>query len=100
MPAPSSEKSRWLRVGRRALVWAKRAGLAMVILAVIGAVAVALIIRHYEADLPSVADLRSSYHPSQTTRVLARDGTLLAELFTERRTVVPIAQLLAHVKLA
>ena len=32
--------------------------------------------------------------------MLARDGTLLAEIFTERRTVVPIATLPAHVKLA
>src|SRR5690606_38402294 len=38
--------------------------------------------------------------PSQVTRVLARDGTLLAELFTERRTVVKIEELPRHVKLA
>ncbi|MCU0694580.1 MAG: PBP1A family penicillin-binding protein, partial [Polyangiaceae bacterium] len=41
-----------------------------------------------------------AYHPPQITRVLARDGTILAELFTERRTVVPIATLPPHVKLA
>jgi penicillin-binding protein 1A len=57
-------------------------------------------IRHYEADLPGIGDLRGNYHPPQVTRVLARDGTLLAELFVERRTVVPIASLPAHVKLA
>jgi penicillin-binding protein 1A len=66
-----------------------------------GAVAgVVLVIRHFEADLPSVSELKGNYHPPQVTRVLARDGTLLAELFTERRTVVPIASLPAHVKLA
>ena len=32
--------------------------------------------------------------------MLARDGTLLAEIFTERRTVVSIQSLPAHVKLA
>ncbi len=32
--------------------------------------------------------------------MLARDGTLLAEIFTERRTVISIANLPAHVKLA
>lgn len=59
-----------------------------------------LVIRHYEADLPSISDLKGNYNPPQVTRVLARDGTLLAELFTERRTVIPIATLPAHVKLA
>ncbi len=83
-----------------ALFWAKRIALASLVLAALVAITLALVIRHYEADLPSVGDLKSSYHPSQTTRVLARDGTLLAELFTERRTVVPIEQLPAHVKLA
>jgi penicillin-binding protein 1A len=58
------------------------------------------VVRHFEADLPSVADLKSNYHPPQVTRVLARDGTPLAELFTERRTVVSIGSLPPHVKLA
>jgi len=57
-------------------------------------------LRHLEAGLPSVTDLRGNYHPPQVTRVLGRDGTLLAELFTERRTVVSIASLPPHVKLA
>ena len=29
------------------------------------------------------------YQPAQVTRVLARDGTVLASLFVERRTVIP-----------
>ncbi|HEV3188930.1 MAG TPA: transglycosylase domain-containing protein, partial [Polyangiaceae bacterium] len=57
------------------------------------------IVEHYESGLPSVSDLRA-YQPAQVTRVLARDGTVLAELFTQRRTVVPIASLPPHVKLA
>jgi penicillin-binding protein 1A len=67
---------------------------------VVGIVTVFFVIRHFEADLPTIPDLKGNYHPPQVTRVLARDGTLLAELFTERRTVVPIATLPAHVKLA
>jgi penicillin-binding protein 1A len=47
------------------------------------------VLKRYEADLPSTDELKN-YHPPQVTRVLARDGTLLAELFTERRTVVGI----------
>jgi penicillin-binding protein 1A len=58
-----------------------------------------LVVRHYEAGLPRVPDL-TQYQAPQVTRVLARDGTVLAELFTQRRTVVPIGALPAHVKLA
>lgn len=72
------------------------AGLA---LALAGLVAIVIVVRHYEADLPGVTELKT-YKPSQVTRVLARDGTLLAEIFVERRTVVPLRELPAHVKLA
>src|ERR1700722_5657698 len=68
-------------------------------LPIAGAVAAWLLVRHFEADLPSVDELKT-YQAPQVTRVLARDGTVLAELFTERRTVVPIASLPPHVKLA
>jgi penicillin-binding protein 1A len=76
-----------------------RVGLALGALAVLGGIAFLLVVRHYEADLPSVSELKT-YHPAQVTRVLARDGTLLAELFQERRTVVSIKELPPHVKLA
>ena len=65
-----------------------------------GLVSAWLLIRHYEADLPSVLELERGYHPSQVTRVVARDGTILAEIFTERRTIVSINDLPPHVKLA
>jgi penicillin-binding protein 1A len=48
---------------------------------------------HYGRGLPDVHDLRAQWRPPQTTRVFARDGTVLAELFVERRTVVPIEQI-------
>jgi len=57
-------------------------------------------IRRIEAELPSVAELERDYKPMQVTRILARDGSRLAELFTERRTVVPIDAIPEHVKLA
>ena len=69
------------------------------VLAVAGGVALWWMVRHYEAGLPGVADLKT-YQAPQVTRVLARDGTVLAELFTQRRTVVSIASLPPHVKLA
>ncbi len=64
-----------------------------------GVLSVVLVVRHYQAGLPSVADLKS-YHPPEVTRVLARDGTVLASVFVERRTVVPFAEIPQHVKLA
>jgi penicillin-binding protein 1A len=81
--------------------WAKRAFVAMLVLLALGSVGIFFVVRHYEADLPSTEEIKGGrYHPPQVTRVLARDGTLLAELFTERRTVVPIESLPPHVKLA
>lgn len=68
--------------------------------ALTGPLAMWLALRQYEFGLPSVMDLRN-YQPPQVTRVLARDGTtLLAELYTQRRTVVGVQSLPAHVKLA
>jgi penicillin-binding protein 1A len=54
-----------------------------------GALTLWRVLKRYEDDLPSTDELKH-YHPPQVTRVLARDGTLLAELFVERRTVVGI----------
>ncbi|MEO7327070.1 MAG: PBP1A family penicillin-binding protein, partial [Minicystis sp.] len=58
-----------------------------------------LVLRHYEADLPSSRSLKS-YNPLQVTRVLARDGQLLGELFVERRTLVGIETIPSQMKLA
>jgi penicillin-binding protein 1A len=41
--------------------------------------------------LPS-ADALRRYEPAQTTRVLDRNGALVGEAFTQRRTVVPMAR--------
>src|SRR5215831_10469857 len=84
--------SRRQRILAALLLWSKRIGIVALGLALVAAITLVILVRHYEADLPSVADVRGNYHPPQVTRVLARDGTTLAELFTERRTVIPIAQ--------
>jgi penicillin-binding protein 1A len=68
-------------------------------LAVAAVVAAVLVVRHYEAGLPSTAELKT-YHPPQVTRILARDGTVLGEVFVERRTIVPIEQIPSRMKLA
>jgi penicillin-binding protein 1A len=93
-PAPKAARPR-----RRLVVWARRAGVALVVLVALAAITVALVIRHYEADLPSTAELKS-YNPPQVTRILARDGTMLGELFVERRTLVGIEEIPSQMKLA
>ncbi len=97
-PPPAPPKARSRRAV--ALKWLKRVAVAGAVLLVAGVVTALFLIRHYEADLPSVTELERGYHPSQVTRVVARDGTLLAELYTERRTIVSIDELPPHVKLA
>ncbi|MGH7294623.1 MAG: transglycosylase domain-containing protein, partial [Polyangiaceae bacterium] len=99
---PTSESARgtrWERAAAFAWRWAKRLAVASAVAAVATGIALWLLVRHYEAGLPSVTDLKA-YQAPQVTRVLARDGTVLAELFTQRRTVVPIDRLPPHVKLA
>src|SRR5258708_7707544 len=81
------------------LTWTRRLLLVLIALAGLAMIAVALIIRHYEEGLPSTEELKR-YQPKQVTRIVARDGTLLAEDFTERRTVVQITDIPPHVQLA
>jgi penicillin-binding protein 1A len=78
----------------------KYAGLGLLGLVLVSALTVFGVVRHYEAKLPSVEQLKRGYQPAQVTRVLARDGTLLGSVFTERRTVVSFKEVPSHVKLA
>ncbi|MBK8940535.1 MAG: PBP1A family penicillin-binding protein [Polyangiaceae bacterium] len=84
---------------RRVLVWVGRVTITLLILSGLGMVAVAMAIRHYSEGLPATSELKN-YQPPQTTRILARDGSLLGEEFVERRTVVDLEQIPSHVKLA
>jgi len=80
--------------------WVRRGALAAAVIAAVSAISLAIYIRGVEGSLPSTAELRRGYRPPQVTRVLASDGSVMAELFTERRTVVKVADLPPHVKLA
>ena len=85
---------------RRLFRWSVWLAAAFVALTAVAIGAAAFLVHHYEVGLPSVRELKT-YHAPQVTRILARDGTtILAELYTQRRTVVPIDSLPAHVKLA
>jgi len=97
-PEPEPEANATRR--ERLLRVAKWSGIGLLALLVTGALTVVLVVRHYESGLPSVADLRAGYDPPQVTRILARDGSTLASIFVERRTVIPFAEVPEHVKLA
>lgn len=83
VPPPRSPWRRWVQ-------WCLAAA---ILAAVVGGLTLFLVVRHYSADLPSVEALKAGYNPPQITRILARDDTLLATEFTERRTVVPFEQI-------
>jgi penicillin-binding protein 1A len=70
------------------------------VLGVGAVIAFALVINHYSSGLPSVETLKSGYAPPQVSRIFAKDGTLLASVFTERRTVIPFEDIPDATKLA
>jgi len=67
------------------------AGIVALSLLALGGVSTGVALWYVGRDLPSASALRK-YEPPQTTRILDRHGTLLAEMFHERRTVVPMAR--------
>jgi penicillin-binding protein 1A len=72
----------WLR-------WLGRAVVVLLVLLFVGIGSVLGLLGYYGRDLPDVASLRTLHEP-QITRVVDRDGDVLGEIFTERRTVVPL----------
>jgi penicillin-binding protein 1A len=58
----------------------------------IAAGVVAGLVASYSRNLPDINRM-ADYQPSRSTRVFARDGTQLANLYTENRIWIPIAQI-------
>lgn len=84
-PKAPNRGRRWLR--RLLLV----ALIAPLVLALLGAGALAGVFFFYSRGIAAIdEDALRNHRPPQVTRVLARDGTLIGEIYTERRTVVPI----------
>jgi penicillin-binding protein 1A len=50
------------------------------------------IIAAYSRNLPDISRL-ADYQPESSTRIFARDGTLLASVYKENRTYVPLARI-------
>jgi penicillin-binding protein 1A len=94
------DKPRPSKTRRKVWRWIRRGVLVAAVLSAVSAITLAIYIRRIEAGLPSTAELKRGYHPPQITRILAGDGSTIAEVFTERRTVVKLDELPAHVKLA
>lgn len=86
------KRRRWRKIRR----WMRGITVLVVLLITGAMLAVAGTIKTYEADLPSTTELQN-YHPPQVTRVMARNGQVLGELFVERRTIVDIANVPKHV---
>ena len=74
----------------RALVWVARGLVAVFFLASASLLGLVGVFSYYGRDLPKVSTLKH-YDPPQTSRVVDRKGRLIAELFEERRTVVPMS---------
>ena len=66
---------------------------------VVGALAVLGAYAYFSRNLPSVSSLRD-YKPPQTTRVYDRNKKVIGEIFTERRTVIPMSQVPRNVVLS
>lgn len=87
---------RWRVDPKRLIVWGLAISLAG---ALLGVASLGGVFWYYGRDLDAIDEqaLRD-YAPPQVTRVYARDGELIGELFTERRTVVPVDAIPAHVE--
>jgi penicillin-binding protein 1A len=67
-------------------------GLVVMFGALLGAGIIAGLVASYSRNLPDINRM-ADYQPSRSTRVFARDGSQLANLYTENRIWVPIAQI-------
>ncbi len=68
----------------------------LIALAVIGVTAILALgafFYYLSFDLPPVGPLSEGYDPPQTTKIVADDGTIIGEMFIERRTVVPVKKI-------
>lgn len=76
-------------------MWTKLLGAALVA----GALMALGSYAYFSRDLPSVSTLRD-YRPPQTTRVYDRHRKVIGEIFTERRTVIPMSEVPRNVVLS
>ena len=98
----SSSRSKSSRAGakdslpRRIGRWVKRLFVFGLVCVFLGAAVAAGGYWYFDRNLPSVEALRT-YQPAQVTKVECSDGTVCAEFFRERRTLVDLETLPPHV---
>ena len=80
-------------------VWGRRLRIAVALVAIVGLIAVLAafgtmlgIVAAYGSNLPNI-DRLSDIEPASTTRIFARDGTLLARLYERDRVYVSITKI-------
>ena len=86
---PRKTVAKWRKAltQRPLLLWAAAGVFLLGSLALLGLVG---LFSYYGRDLPTVESLKR-YDPPQTSRVLDRHGHMIAEMWDERRTVVPMS---------
>jgi penicillin-binding protein 1A len=75
----------WPKLFKRLL----KIGVALLVLGILGVVGA---FWYFSRDLPKVTAL-AQYQPKQVTRVLDRNGAVIAEMGSEKRTFIPYAQI-------
>jgi penicillin-binding protein 1A len=84
-PKPSGPTDRLRR-------WTIRLLVAAALSILLGALIVGGVLLYFNSGLPPIDNL-ASYSPPQVTRLLDRNGVVVADLFEERRTVVPFERI-------
>jgi penicillin-binding protein 1A len=79
-----------LRLGRRRIVRGILVAMLLVVLFFAGLLAG--IVASYSRNLPDISRM-ADYQPARSTRIFARDGTLLANVYKENRVWVPISRI-------
>ncbi len=92
-PKKSNAKSQRSLLGR----FIKFVIIAILVLGILGCGTVALIFWYYSRTLPGIFSY-DDYQPRQMSVIMDRNGLPLLELYEERRTVIPFADIPKHMK--
>lgn len=93
--APKAPKTSRSRTGPGSSKWRRwlvRVLVAAALSVLLGALVVAGVLLYFSSTLPPLDDL-ARYQPPQVTRLTDRNGVVVADLYKERRTVVPFERI-------
>ncbi len=93
-----SEESQVHKPGRLRR-WAVRISIGAAGLLLLAVASIGGILLYFSASLPKFDSLED-YQPPQVTRMIDQNGRVVAELFDEKRTVVPLERIPGHVRQA